>query len=152
MRIAILSFILFCLGCKAQNEAADQNDKMQENQAILVPFLQDDYSGGLNQETMIIKDSKKLKSFYSQINKTRKPGIAMPDVDFTKNVVVIYCSGTRNDGGKPELKVSRENETELVFKATHKMPEKKVSYTSSPFSLYIMPLTDKSIIFEADNE
>ncbi len=152
MRIVIVSVILLCIGCKAQDKAEAQNEAMQENQEVLVPFLQDEYSGGEAQETMIIKDAKSLKSFFSQINKTRKPGIAVPDIDFAKNTVVIYCSGTRNDGGLPELKMSHENDTELVFEASHRMPGKKVSYISSPFSLYIMPHTDKAIVFTANKK
>lgn len=152
MRIAILSFVLLCLGCKAQNEAVAIKKDMQANQEVLVPFLRDDNSGVEDQETLILKDAKSLKSFFSQVNKTRKPGIAIPDIDFSKNVVVIYCSGIRNDGGMPALKKSRENESEFVLEAFHNMPEKEVSYISSPFSLYIIPLTDKAILFETENK
>ncbi len=152
MRIAILSVLLLCLGCKAQNEAVAIKKDMQADQDVLKPLLQDDNSGVEHQETLILKDAKSLKSFFSQINKTRKPGIAVPDIDFSKELVVVYCSGIRNDGAKPFLKKSRENETELVFEALHSMPEKKVSYISSPFTLYIMPLTEKAILFETDEK
>jgi ketopantoate reductase len=124
---------------------------MAENQNSVELLVQDEINSMTEEETLVIRSSKALRSFFTKVNMTRKPGIPVPEVDFNTNMVVIYCSGKRTDGAKPTINKIRENDTEMVFLANHNTVAGEKQYTVSPFSLFKIPLTDKTIIFE-DNK
>ena len=125
---------------------------LNESGERLTMVLQDNYSGSNSEETLIIKDSKSLKKFFIQVNKTRKPGLPVPEVDFTKEMVLIHCSGEQPLGRQIRLSVANENEHEIIVRSS--VEKKKVKTTSSvivsPFRVYKMPLTSKDISFKKE--
>lgn len=131
----------------------EKGESLKGSAGKLTLVLQDNYSGSSNQETFIIKDGKSLKKFFIQVNKTRKPGLPLPEVDFTKEMVLIHCSGEQPLGRQITLAVADENEHELIVRSSI---EKKKGKTSSsviisPFKVYKMPLTAKKIIFQKEH-
>ncbi|MGB5666304.1 MAG: hypothetical protein WBM53_05625, partial [Maribacter sp.] len=101
----------------------------------------------------VITDAKALKSFYSKINRTRKPGLPVPDVDFTKEMILVHCSGLRKSNVAPSsLSIMEETDEELVLETTNGKVEQKGGDSAeiSPFSVYKMPLTSKKIIFKKE--
>ncbi|MBD1262791.1 hypothetical protein HZY62_19495 [Maribacter polysiphoniae] len=125
---------------------------LNESAGKLTMVLHDNYSGSSSPETLIIKDSKSLKKFFIQVNKTRKPGLPVPEVDFTKEMVLIHCSGEQPLGRQITLAVADENEYELIVRSS--IEKKKGRTTSSvivsPFRVYKMPLTSKKITFQKE--
>jgi len=99
-----------------------------------------------------IRDFKTLNKFYREINKTRKPGLSVPMVDFTKDMLVLVCLGEQQ--GKKEVALSqlRQNETEIwiAVDVWDVQQEDAVSIqpTYFPFYLYKMPLVDKTLHFQ----
>lgn len=148
-----LSIIVFALiiSCNSQKKAVmkDINNMNQGNEKLIM-LLQDNYSGSDIEETLIIKDAKALKSFYSIINRTRKPGLSVPEVDFTKEMILIHCIGEQNNGKQAALSIVEENDQEVVIKTSIQKPQKKgrSSAITSPFCIYKMPLTQKKISFK----
>ena len=147
----ILAFILSCNG---QKKAVMEKGEGSNN-AITSPtlVLQDNYSGGIAPDTLIIKDRKSLQKFFSKVNRTRKPGLPLPEVDFTKEMVLIYCSGEQPLGNEVTLSLVEENDQELILKTTmvETTKEKRASTARvSPFSVYRMPLTNKRISFKKE--
>ena len=148
-----LSLFIFAiiLSCNGQKKAAmkDKND-MNVGSEKLTLLLRDNYSGSDVAETLVIKDVKALKSFYSKINRTRKPGLPVPEVDFTKEMILVHCSGEQTNGKHVLLSVMEENEKEMIISTS--VEKSKKSGTSSalisPFSVYKMPLTQKVISFK----
>ena len=61
---------------------------------------------------------KTLRSFYSRINRTRKPGLPLPNIDFTKEMVLIHCSGSQNAGIQSKLSILEKTDEELIVKIT----------------------------------
>lgn len=116
---------------------------------------QNSYSGVDSTETMVIKSSKALKSFYSRINRTRKPGLPVPEVDFTKNMVVILCSSEENYTETKRISVLNETDSDIVIgmkdtkKGSVEDPKGNIDYQVRPFFVYKMPLSEKQISFEA---
>ena len=151
MRYLSLFIFALILSCNGQKKAAmkDKND-MNEGSEKLTLLLQDNYSGSDVAETLVITDAKELKSFYSKINRTRKPGLPVPEVDFTKEMILIHCSGEQKNGKQALLSVEEENEKEVIISTS--VEKSKKSGTSSalisPFSVYKMPLTQKDITFK----
>ncbi|MGB5497450.1 MAG: hypothetical protein WBM77_00815 [Maribacter sp.] len=151
-----MSLFIFAiiLSCNGQKKAAmkDKNDMNMGNEKLTL-LLQDNYSGSDVAETLVIKDVKALKSFYSKINKTRKPGLPVPEVDFTKEMILVHCSGEQKNGKQALLSVEEENEEEVIITTSVKKSKKSSTSSAiiSPFSIYKMPLTSKEISFKAQD-
>ncbi|MFS4448807.1 hypothetical protein [Maribacter sp. 2307UL18-2] len=150
--IAKKSFVVFAfllVACNGQKRATAKEGGA-EQQTDFELLVSDSYSGAENSETMVITSTKALVSFFAQINKTRKPGLPVPDIDFEKEMIIVTCSGPRNDGSLPVLKIKEETTSEMVLLSALKSSEDaQFQGLTSPFSLYKMPLTDKEIVFEA---
>ena len=101
MRGLILFFVIVSLvSCKAQNTIPKQSPQQDADIELID---QDGYSGILEYETIVIKDAKSLNKFYSKINRTRKPGLPVPMVDFSKNMIVVVCMGKQKGEKLPVL-------------------------------------------------
>ncbi len=148
-----LSIVVFMVlfSCNGQKKAAGDGGKgADEVPKTLTLLLRDNYSGLDTVATLVIKDKKAFQKFFSRVNKTRKPGLQVPEVDFSKEMVLIHCSGYGPIGEQDSLFVANENELELQLKSMVVKREKQ--HTSavkvSPFSVYKLPLTTKRIVFD----
>lgn len=133
----------------------EKEEGSQNAMATPTLVLQDNYSGGIAPDTLIIKDRKSLQKFFSKVNRTRKPGLPLPEVDFTKEMILIYCSGEQPLGNAVSLSVVEENDQELILKTTTVETRKEKSASTalvSPFSVYRMPLTNKRISFKEEQK
>lgn len=152
MRYMCLFFLLINITCKGQKEASRKgDDRVDPNLARLTLLVKDNYSGSDIPETLVIKDAKALKGFYARVNRTRKPGLPVPAIDFTKEMVLIYCSGKLNANESSELSVQEVLDDKVVIK-TSKVKKNKATSTAeiTPFILYKMPLTTKEIVLKKE--
>ncbi len=129
--------------CSGQKVVSDQNT----DDGPLTMVLQDNYSGAETEELLLIKDQQSLRKFFAKVNRTRKPGLPVPEIDFSKDMVIVYCGGTVNKEGVPSLSLIEETKTHLAFKASREIAQDKSNTTAiiSPFYVYKMPFTDKQI-------
>ena len=147
MRFIMLLSLICCLfSCKAQKSLA--GEEIED----LVLVAQDGYSGVMEYDAMAIRDTKSLNKFYSQINKTRKPGLPVPMMDFSKEMAIVVCLGEQRGERMPKLSKINETEDELTIaveltdlKTTKNIEATPILY---PFYLYKMPLTVKSLSFQ----
>ncbi len=153
MRYLSLFIFALILSCNGQKKAVmkDKNNMNQSDEKLIL-VLQDNYTGSDIEETIIIKDVKTLKSFFSKINRTRKPGLAIPEIDFTKEMILVHCSGEQTSGAFTLLSVAEENEREVIISTAIEKLEKSESSSAliSPFCVYKMPLTQKEVIFKKE--
>ncbi len=153
MRVLWYGILLAMLSCNGQKKAANQAEANAKALTAhgLELLVQDDYSGTDVPESRVISDMKTLKGFFSRVNRTRKPGLPVPGVDFTKEMLLLVCSGERHDGLSPEIVISRSTDTELVLATRHlsKGNVKQTGATTTPFSLYTMPLTERAVQFDS---
>jgi hypothetical protein len=147
MRFFTLLLLASCLlSCKAQQKMAGEE---MEN---LVLVESDGYSGIAEYEVMLIKDTKSLNKFYSQVNKTRKPGLPVPMLDFTKEMAIVVCLGEQKGERVPYL--SQLSETEEERTIAIELPDLEQSAnqtqlpTSYPFYVYKLPISSKAINFQ----
>ena len=150
-----LPMIIFAIlfSCKGQKKAALEKEGGQNNDiGLLTLVLQDNYSGSITPDTLIIKDRKSLQKFFSIVNRTRKPGLPVPEVDFTKEMILIYCGGEQPVGRQVSLRFDAENDEELILSTTLEKTTKESTSSAviSPFSVYRMPLTKKRISFRKE--
>ncbi len=142
----LISLALCLFSCKAQKNLV--GERMED----LVLVAKDGYSGIKEYEVMEIRDTKSLNKFYSQINKTRKPGLAVPMVDFSKEMVIVLCMGEQRGERMPLLSKTNETQDELTIAielpdltSTKNLQATPIVY---PFYLYKMPLTVKMLNFQ----
>ncbi|MCK0134718.1 hypothetical protein [Arenibacter sp. S6351L] len=150
MRSLLLFLCLLGISCSGQKGVPKNNaESSLQNSKELQLLLTDNYSGVEKSEFQVVRDSKTLKNFFLQINKTRKPGLPIPEVDFSKELLLIYCAGTTVGIGGVELSVV-EGPHNIVVAPKERTPSKKevANVTTTPFSIYKMPLTLKEISFQ----
>jgi len=144
--------IAFMLSCNGQKKMAEHQAVNNNGQLTLVD--QNNYSGVDSTETMVITNAKALKLFYSRINRTRKPGLPVPEIDFSKNMVVVLCSSDEVLENGHGLSVFEETDTEMVFGRSKETKNENSASSSnsttlvSPFFVYKMPLTEKKVSFQ----
>ncbi|WP_299484979.1 hypothetical protein [uncultured Allomuricauda sp.] len=108
----------------------------------------DAYSGIDNYEASVIQDSKSLNKFYGRINQTRKPGLPVPQVDFSKNVLLVMCLGKQKGETTPLLtKTEEENNILITIELSDKTSslEAENSLMSYPFYIYKLQHTSKEV-------
>jgi len=146
MRLLLLGLIFFTFSCKSQKKNMDSAGEQQQGQ--LVMLVQDGYFPVESPEHQVIEDAKTLKKFFSEVNRTRKPGIPVPQVDFTKEIVLVACMGNIKTEEYPTMGVALETEDEILVKTSIKMEKGPSAVTSYPFCVYKMPKTPKNVILE----
>ncbi len=138
------SLLLILCSCKGQQTAATYNN---EDTSKMELILQDNYSGSEVEETLVIRDKKSLQSFFAKINRTRKPGLPLPEIDFTKEMLFVWCAG---EGIKhtPELSIKKETKESFVISKGKKKKKPETTALISPFKIYKLPVSSKKIVFE----
>ncbi len=145
--MVILALLISCNGNK---RALRKNQDKTNPEYTLTLLLRDDYSGLPDGETRIITTAKGLQQFFLKVNRTRKPGLPLPIVDFSRETVLIYCSGEEKRQVLPKLSVKNVTDQEIVIAPTLEEKQEKSTFDAviSPFSIYKIPSTQKKIIFQ----
>lgn len=136
------------LSCKAQKESKPIGQEIND----LVLIDQDDFSTITDYEVRVIQDQKSLQKFYTKINMTRKPGLPVPTVDFSKNLLILVCLGEQRKEADPLLSKLQETDARVSI-AVQLIEKEQVEQTSTqliyyPFYLFKMPIIDKGISFQ----
>jgi hypothetical protein len=129
-----------CSSCKGQNIVA--NAKSDTSTMDLI--LQDSYSGAVAEEVIVIKSQKSLESFFSKINKTRKPGLPVPQIDFDTDMLFVWCEGETTAASLGLVLQKETSESYIISKLNPKIKSNNTAITS-PFKVYKLPLSDKEI-------
>lgn len=137
--------------CKAQKEV---NTELQSDSNLIL-VAEDGYSGIMEYEASTIRDAKSLNKFYSRINRTRKPGLPVPQIDFSKEMVIVVCMGEQEGNMIPIIRKSSEDENHisyLVGRGTKTMANSESqNVTSYPFYIYKAPSSSKEVTLEKAN-
>ena len=141
----LLSLFIFGLNssCKGQNFPSNINGNALNMELV----LQDDYSNVVTEEVLLIKNQESLQSFFSKINKTRKPGLPVPDINFDEDMVFVWCQGETLYPGI-DLLLQKETKEAYIFKKTYTSGKRENTAILSPFLLYKLPISAKNIIVE----
>ncbi len=134
--IMILSF-----SCKGQKHNLQEDSRLR----LLV---QDGYFPVEEPQVEVIEDMKGLRAFYSKVNQTRKPGLQIPEIDFTTQKVVIACLGKMNMMAMPMMYLKSENKEEMVLSV--QLPDEKTDskILSYPFCVYSISNEGKKVVVE----
>ena len=145
MRIFLVILLLVCLSCKSQKKGNQNNsEKVQMENPILV--LEDNYSNIDSSQISIITDQKALQKFFAQVNKTRKPGLPVPEVDFSREMLILICAGEQQGTYEPNVTILEPDTENLIVNVERKLRSDSLETAiSTPFFLYKMPISEKKV-------
>lgn len=151
MRLVLIGLVAIFLSCKGQMKPSSQPMNSDTNSVIPL-VLRDNYSGSDTSEILVIKNYKRLKGFFSKVNRVRKPGLPVPEIDFSKDMFIVLCNGKQNEGSWPGLYLLEETEEKMILEIVQKMDDDE-SFTASisPFCIYKLPQTSKEIVFKKND-
>ncbi|MDF4204148.1 hypothetical protein PXD56_14335 [Maribacter sp. SA7] len=124
-----------------------QSNFQESNDLGMELLLNENYSGFEHEEYILIKNQKELNAFYGKINRTRKPGLTPPSIDFTTEMVLIWC-GNSSASSFANLKLSEDENFLEIHKLKSKTSKEESKLVVSPFSMYKLPLSAKSLKIE----
>ncbi|WP_422859619.1 hypothetical protein ACOKFD_01400 [Flagellimonas sp. S174] len=148
--MAYFAISLAQTSCKLQKQTLVEEGLKNDPGITLVDT--DEFSGIYEAKSMVIRDMKSLSKFYSQVNKTRKPGLPVPTIDFSKYTVLAICAGEQRPSSKMVLSYGKEDDNHLKINMkvtnsnTTNQPE--ITVITYPFYLYTIPSTTKVIDFQ----
>ncbi len=143
MKIIFISILILASSCKSQKNLSQEID---DNGLTLL--VQDGYFYTDTMETAVIEDEKTLKTFFSRVNKTRKPGLPVPQIDFEKEMVLVVCMGEQKTNEMPYLRFLESNEKEINIAIEMTNTTGKNIYTTSyPFCVYKIPISKHEVVF-----
>lgn len=114
-------------------------------------LMMTDAHGGTEESGLeIIRSEGALKKYFARINRTRKPGIPVPQIDFSTYMALVYCSGRTTDTILPSLRVVSEEAEKIVLGTREPKVVRDSLQTAQrlPFALYLLPYSEKEIIME----
>ena len=144
---SVHTFVILMLvlsSCKGQKNTNASNNVGTPKMELI---MQDNYSGYEVEETLVIRDKKSLESFFGQINRTRKPGLRIPEIDFEKEMLFVWCAG-EGLGHAPELSIKNETKEAYVLSKGNERKKTETTALISPFKIYKLPVSSKKIVFE----
>jgi hypothetical protein len=153
MKTLILGLLILTGTCGSQKDKVKDANYQELDDNPLTLILSDNYGGTDTEQLLVLRDNKALKSFFSKVNITRKPGLQIPEIDFSTEMVVIYCNGKTTDVNTPILNRMEDKDDKMIFVRKPESKQKKDPSTAilMPFHLYKMPLTEKEIML-SDNK
>lgn len=105
------ALILMLFSCKGQKDVLQTGQRGERVKLLVKEQFVPTEDGGM--VTLVATNFKELNTFYRDINKTRKPGLPVPQVDFSKEAVILVCSGALSEDINL-FKVSGEKDTYLI--------------------------------------
>ena len=151
MKVFLFLILGLSISCKSHEKAsmAANDDSSQEELTLL---LSDNYGGTASAEIQVIRDVKSLLKFFAEINKTRKPGLPLPEIDFNKEMVLVYCHGSTQLKTVPGLFIKAETDQEKILGIMDGENKTALSDTAvkMPFSLYKVPLSEKEFVLQSN--
>ncbi len=152
MKTLILGLLILTGTCGSQKDKVKDANYQELDDNPLTLILSDNYGGTDTEQLMVLRDNKALKSFFSKVNMTRKPGLQIPEIDFSTEIVVIYCNGKTTDTPTLRIRGVQEEDNQMILDIEKTKDNKSPSTAIlMPFHLYKMPLTEKEIML-SDNK
>lgn len=145
-KVFIYLFLLFSLlyvSCKSRATVA--NDSIAKPKMELI--VEGNYSGFDEEQLLEIKSQEELLSFYGIINRTRKPGLQPPAIDFSEDMLLIWCGGNKSYG-LANLELRPSDNYLSVHKIDPKTKGGKESPVVNPFLVYKLSKSTKKIKFQ----
>jgi cell division protein FtsI/penicillin-binding protein 2 len=101
--LLLLTINISCKCNKQLNQQLTTNKEMaNKNQSSEIPFeiiFDNDRCNIKEAKNVVITSEKQLQDVYAKINMTRRPGVPVPNIDFTKQIVLGIFLGEKSTAG-----------------------------------------------------
>jgi len=121
-----------------------QGNLQESDEMGMELILNENYSGFEQEEYILIKNQKDLNAFYGKINRTRKPGLTPPSIDFNSEMILIWC-GDSTASNYADLKLNEKADNLQIHKLKTTVSKEENNFIVSPFSVYKLPLSTKTL-------
>ncbi|WP_166638554.1 hypothetical protein [Maribacter spongiicola] len=121
-----------------------QSSLQESNDTGMELILNENYSGFEHEEYLLIKNQKELNAFYGKINRTRKPGLTPPSIDFSTEMILIWC-GESTASNYADLELNEKADYLEVHKLKSTDAKEDNAFIVSPFSMYRLPVSTKTL-------
>ena len=150
MKYLIYTFFLICVSCSSQKKKTVTEQSQTKTNSELTLLLRDSYGGGEEPQILVIKEPKSLAQFFNGVNSTRKPGLAIPKIDFEKEMVLVVCSGEIKVNKVPALHMVENKKSKMVLEVSEEstLANDQATNITTPFCIYKMPLSNTEISFQ----
>lgn len=138
--VPFFSLFLIVSSCKTHGISQDNLNKKM----VLETVLRGDYSGQETEELLKIENQSELEAFFGRINRTRKPGLPLPNINFDNKTLVVWLGG-KTTSSNTELQVGSLSEKTVYLKKTKSKKKLNTTAILSPFVIYSIPKTTKHI-------
>ncbi|MCK5814358.1 MAG: protease complex subunit PrcB family protein [Flavobacteriaceae bacterium] len=143
LRIGFLILMINIISCRAQKQEIEKE--------VLCELIEvQSYGGYKLGQYQTITNQFDLKSLYTQLNLTRKPGLPIPEVDFESESIIALFMGEKMTGGYGiKIKSTRRistSEIEIQIEETKPADMVTMAITSS-FSIYKVSIPNAKTSF-----
>jgi hypothetical protein len=141
--------------CKPSEATSKTKKEAVAHEPLVVVVLNNGHNGGfIEKENRIITSEEELKSVWNQAFKNYSKKEPLPEVDFSKNIVVLVALGERNAGGY-SIKVKNAVPTKagILVTVEETSPGKTCMLTTAmtyPYQIVQLNTTNKKITFSAN--
>lgn len=138
--------LLFAGSCKCPKQATETGPT-QDTGEVLTPLLVDDYGGREEEGLEVIRSAKDMQALFARINRTRKPGLPVPEVDFQSRQVIVYFPGKGKHDAKEIDLVRTQSADGVVLQARKRKTAKSEDSAAivAPVLIYTMARTEGSV-------
>jgi len=122
------------------------------NQLLFEVLVEDQIGGYTTPEIRVVKGRESLLKVYGQVNKSRKPGFPIPDIDFSRETIVAVFMGKKNTGGYGvAVEEVREEKGKLIVAIKETKPSSgamAITVITQPFCIVKINSSNKELVFE----
>ena len=136
----LLAAIIQLNSCKS----TAQSNLQESDDVGMELILNENYSGFEQEEYFLIKNEKELSAFYGKINRTRKPGLTPPIIDFDSEMILVWF-GDSSATNYANFELNEKDKFIELQKLKSKTFKEESKLVVSPFSMYKLPLSTKSL-------
>jgi len=145
----LFMILLSCNSSKNTNVSMDKN--IEYAQVHFETLVEDPIGGYVKEEIRVVNDYEGLLEVYGYVNRIRKPGFSIPNIDFSKETVVAIFMGEKTTGGFSIAAESvKEENGKLVVKIKETKPGSKDMVTmaiNQPFCFVKISSIGKEFVF-----
>ena len=144
----LILLVFVALSCKGQKNKPNQISDESDSAKSTLTLLSSDYIDSTSVEReLVIRDFKSLQKLYSKINQTRKPGLPLPKVDFSTNMLLFYRHRKFNSNTTSQLVLRKSTQDSLFLtESIGNSSKESKSSLMAPFSIFLLDRTDKKVV------
>ncbi len=146
-KLILIFLIIAIIGCFKKKNIIPQNSE----EVNFIVISSGAHSGYSEESYLVIKDGDDFKKLWNKVNSTIIPQPSVPEIDFSKYMVVAVFMGTCPTGGYSiSIRSIRESEENIYVEVEKIKPGKDCILTqvlTQPFQIVKIKRSDKKVIF-----